>query len=219
MKLKEKVVIKGKLKVKTGLHIGGTKESFQIGGLDNPVIRIKRFDKNKSEPYIPGSSLKGKIRCLLERKHGKFKENGEPCGCGSCEICKLFGQHKPKKEEKIKSPTRLIFRDAYLAREVNDEQLKELTEIKTENVIDRIKGTAENPRQIERVVPGTEFDVEIIMNVYEGDDVERLLNMLKEGFELLQNDYLGGSGTRGYGKVDVSEIIGAIEQELKKLKE
>ena len=255
MKLKEKLVIKGKLKVETGLHIGGTKETFQIGGVDNPVIKIKRFGKRKEEPYIPGSSLKGKIRSLLERKKGNiqviitylnsenksvgkikkaYKEVNEkdfieipeeynqkgakkievkamPCKCGKCEICTLFGSHDPQTTTR---PTVLIFRDAYLVGPPNEN----LTEIKTENVIDRVKGTAEHPRQMERVIPGTEFNVEIILNVYEVGDVGKLLKMLKEGFELLQDDYLGGSGTRGYGKVNVSEIIGAIKQELGKLK-
>jgi len=259
MKLKNKIVIKGNLKVETGLHIGGTKETFQIGGLDNPVIKIKKM-KKKEEPYIPGSSLKGKIRSLLEREKGeievkityfskqnnkivgetkkKYKEITEkdlkeipeeykskgandleikanPCNCGICKICTLFGSSSAKT---TKRPSILIFRDAYSAKPLNEEELKEITEIKTENVIDRIKGTAENPRQIERVVPGTEFEVEVILNVYEGDDdVKKHLESLKEGFELLQNDYLGGSGTRGYGKVDVSDIIKAIDEEIGKI--
>lgn len=256
MRLKDKIRIQGKLKVVTGLHIGGIKESFQIGGLDNPVIKIKKFKEKRKElyvPYIPGSSLKGKIRSLIERNKGdikviisyldknnrvkgkkekkykdlkeddlkkipeKYKEaekidvKAEPCSCGECAICILFGSGSSKT---IKRPAVLIFRDAYLS---NIENMN-ITEIKTENVINRVKGTAEHPRQIERVVPGTEFDVEIVFNVYDGDDVKKLLNTLKEGFELLQKDYLGGNGTRGYGKVDVSEIINDIDQKIQEIK-
>ena len=210
MKLKNKHIISGKLKVLTGLHIGGTKEAFQIGEVDNPMIKLKRFGEDIMEPYIPGSSLKGKIRCLLERELGKEK----PCDCGDCNICILFGPHQSKN---IKYPSVLIFRDAYLSEECRKKDvLKSILEIKTENIINRAKGTSDNLRQTERIIPGTIFDVEIVINEYEGMDIRKLLETLKRGFNLLQNDYLGGSGTRGYGKVDVSEIIQKIDELIKK---
>jgi len=187
MELKGKFFINGKIDVKTGLHIGGSKETLEIGGLDSPVIRTK-----KDKIYIPGSSLKGKIRSLLERKDKK-SEDGNPCSCGECEICKIFGPHK---SENIKEPVRIIVRDSYA---------KDETEKKYENIIDRVKGTA-NPREIERVPEGTEFDFEIIFNVYKKEDIE-LINKFVEGMELLEDDYLGGSGSRGYGKIKFEDII------------
>ncbi|MCW1304937.1 MAG: type III-A CRISPR-associated RAMP protein Csm3 [Candidatus Parvarchaeota archaeon] len=200
MKFKKSIKIEGKLKVLTGLHIGGIKEAFKIGGLDNPFIKIKKVGEAE-EPYIPGSSLKGKIRCLLELEEGKE----ELCSCGNCMICKLFGPHKSEKKE----PSRVIFRDAYLEENCRG---KEILEIKPENIIHRCKGTAEHPRFIERVVPGTVFKVEILLNVFEDDNEKEMLEKLKHGFELLQENYLGGSGTRGYGKVDVNEIIENIKK-------
>lgn len=57
-----KFIISGILECVTGTRIGGTQEKFEIGGIDNPVIKDPLTDL----PYIPGSSLKGKLRHLLE---------------------------------------------------------------------------------------------------------------------------------------------------------
>ncbi len=219
MVLKNKTVIKGKLKVLTGLHIGSGREGFQIGGVDNQLVKIRRGEKE--EPYIPGSSLKGKIRSLLEREESekgsseKVTDDGL-CYCGDCDVCKLFG---PARSESIKRQNVLIFRDSYLTQECREKYYKdknELIEVKAENTIDRKSGTVSKvgPRFTERVVPETEFEVEIVFNEFEGDDKKELLQTLKKGFELLQNDYLGASGTRGYGRVDVSDIISKIDQEI-----
>ncbi len=189
MELKGKFFINGKIEVKTGLHIGGSKETLEIGGLDNPVIRTK-----DGKVYIPGSSLKGKIRSLLEQKEGK--SSSSPCECGTCDICKIFGPHK---SENITEPVRIIVRDAY----AEGENIK--TERKIENIIDRVRGTAISPREIERVPAGTKFDFEIIFNVYKEDDI-KLINKFVEGMKLLEDDYLGGSGSRGYGKIEFKEI-------------
>ena len=62
MRLKEIKSIKGKIVLKTGLHIGAGSDEIHIGGIDTPVVK----DPLKGWPYIPGSSLKGKIRTLLE---------------------------------------------------------------------------------------------------------------------------------------------------------
>jgi len=203
-----KLFLRCSIEVLTGLHIGGTKESVEIGGLDNPVI--KTID---GKPYIPASSLKGKIRCLLERKDGVRQSRGEgdPCGCGSCEICQLFGAHS----DKNKTITRLCFRDAFLNYEkyikllknLNflDEEEIPLTEEKWENIIDRLNGTA-NPRPMERIPAGAMFDTEIVLNFYENDEIENLVRKFWEGLRLLEDDYLGGSGTRGYGKVAFQDL-------------
>lgn len=196
-----KLFVEGEITLLTGLHIGGSKESGEIGGLDNPVIKTIR-----GIPYIPGSSLKGKIRCLLERKHGFQPERneGEPCGCGNCEICLLFGAHSNRN----RTISRLIVRDSYLdEKHFLEEVLKNnfeditYTEEKTENIIDRIKGTAQHPRIMERVPAGAKFRFSSSISFYENDNTNSLIKSFVEGLRLLEDDYLGGSGTRGYGHI------------------
>ncbi|MFN3315612.1 MAG: type III-A CRISPR-associated RAMP protein Csm3 [Raineya sp.] len=198
MKLIEKQVLKGTITLETGLHIGGAKTALDIGGLDLPVIKTP-----KGVPYIPGSSLKGKIRSLLAKKEGSMDVKND-----SLLLRKMFGGIEDKdKEQEI---TRLIFRDAYLDVEKFKQDFPErevkletdFTEIKTENTIDRPTGKAKHPRTIERVPAGAVFHFEIVWDKYQ-EDTENFLEKLKEGFDLLQNDYLGGSGTRGYGKVKI----------------
>lgn len=172
----------------TGLYIGGGNDSVQIGGLDRSVIRAILKD---NQPYIPGSSLRGKMRCLLEQVRG--------CKLGeSEEVNNLFGFSNVGKSSKI------IFRDSYLIPESVAEFKKvgiPYTESKTENSIKRVEGTAENPRTTERVPAGAEFAVEMILNIWDGDNEAELKAMLEEGIRLIENDYLGGSGSRGYGQV------------------
>lgn len=201
--LKEQIVIKGTIEVLTGLHIGGNKEEIEIGGMDNPVIK----NPITKEPYIPGSSIKGKMRSLLELKYNKTP-NGEPCACGNCQICNIFGCSK---SANLQVPTALIVRDATLNEKKTKENLQliendfsvfNLIEEKTENTINRLIGTAKSPRKQERVVPGTIFDFEMVFRVF-ADDKEELLKYIKEGLDLLQADYLGGNGSRGCGKIKI----------------
>jgi CRISPR-associated protein Csm3 len=201
--LKKKIKITGKLEVVTGIRIGDSKESTEIGGVDSPVVRRK----DNNQPYLPGSSIKGKMRCLLELVHG---ENGDSKSkqTGSI-ICQLFGAANSSSNSEDGNQSRIIVRDAYLT----DDSAKKLaespftdmpfTEIKAENSINRIKGTAEAPRFFERVPAGAEFNIEFIINIFEGDDENALLQTFKNGIKLLENDYLGGSGSRGYGQVKV----------------
>lgn len=195
-KLSSKIVISTTLTAVTGLHIGGSKDVVEIGGLDRPVIKIAT---RQNQPYIPGSSLRGKMRCLLEQVDGKTKVGASPT------VNELFGYS----EKKIIS--KLIVRDAYLT----DESAKQLieapldmpyTENKYENTIDRVKGTALHPRQSERVPAGAEFAVEMVINIWEGDDEDKLLTLLQDGIRLLENDYLGGDGSRGCGQVKFGEL-------------
>lgn len=211
MKLQEKIAITGTITTVTGLHIGGSKSTIQIGGLDNIVVKTPH-----DVPYIPGSSLKGKLRSLLVKKNSNSKNEHED----PIEIQKLFGYQGRNKDEakniQEKEPqiSRLIFRDACL----NEKQFKEkftgcslasdFTEEKYENVIDRKSGKAQHPRQMERVPAGAVFDFEIIMDIYEGDDKDKMIDLLKQAFSLLEDDYLGGNGTRGYGKVKIDYTIG-----------
>jgi len=195
-------LIRGTITCETGLRIGGSQESIEIGGMENPIIRHPITD----EPYIPGSSLKGKIRSLLELKYGRVSPTGEPCGCGQCIICQVFGPHK-NPHHKL-GPTRILVRDASLTEESRAwlEKAREdkglfFAEVKTENIINRLTGVAEHPRILERVPAGTVFDFEIAVRLFEDDDEDQIMSLIKEGLDLLQEDYLGSSGSRGYGKV------------------
>lgn len=211
--LKYKVKISTKLTLLSGLHIGGGDSGIEIGGIDSPVIKI---GTKEMQPYIPGSSLKGKMRCLLEQIYGideigggtnnsEKGEKGEKCK----EINNLFGYSMDN------MPSKIIVRDSYLTKE-SVELLKNcdldmpFTESKSENTIDRVNGTA-TPRQIERVPAGVSFDVEFIINVWDNDDEKKLIDLLKEGIRAIENDYLGGSGSRGYGQV---EFKGFIEERI-----
>jgi CRISPR-associated protein Csm3 len=228
--LEKKIFINTKMKLITGLRIGDSKENVEIGGVDSPVVRRK----DNYQPYIPGSSLKGKIRCLLELVMGGYADN---CQNNGSIICDLFGASENTNETKrlkklIKDATsediktslrselkkyegqqsKILVRDAFLteqsAEKLRASQYTDLpyTEVKWENIINREKGTAEHPRQIERIPAGAEFDVEFIINIYKEDDETNLYNLFKRGIELLEADYLGGSGTRGYGKVEFIDL-------------
>jgi CRISPR-associated protein Csm3 len=210
--------LKGKIVCKTGLRIGGKESMIEIGGVDNPIIRNPLDDF----PYIPGSSLKGKMRFLLEHYMGKIENkenkenNGSPHSCKDkdCLICKIFG----KSAEIGKTPEsieigRAIFRDAFLTEE-SKEKLKELSqrsgykyvERKVENMIDRKSGTAKFPRDMERVPAGTEFEFSIVFRIFENENADEMIETIKTGFELLQKDALGSSGSRGYGKIEIKDL-------------
>lgn len=186
--------ITGRIRVKTGLRIGGSKDNINIGGIDNVIIRNPADDK----PYIPGSSIKGKMRFLMEWKLDKVdkgKGNVHNCSDPDCLVCGLFGSSQTDEKG---VPTRLIVRDAMLVREP-----EVLIEEKVENTINRLTGRAKNGglRTMERVVPGAEFEFEIILRLFDGDDENKWLGLALKALALLQNDYLGGSGSRGYGKI------------------
>ncbi|MEK4179492.1 type III-A CRISPR-associated RAMP protein Csm3 [Aeribacillus sp. FSL K6-1121] len=229
MKLNKFIQVQAIMKCETGLRIGGSNESIEIGGVDNPIIR----DPISGLPYVPGSSLKGKMRSLLESIYGRFetkegkrveRRNGQPCGCAArfCTVCKVFGPHKNPSHHL--GPSRLIVRDAHLTKEWEEKlsqlQLEKglnLADYKWENTIDRIKMSA-TPRGLERVPAGTEFAVEFVLKVYDGDNEQEMIEFFTHGLKLLEHDYLGGSGSRGYGKVSFN-FIKKIQKDAKKLKE
>ena len=217
MKLISHKIITGEIDCVTGLHIGGSSETMEIGGMDNPIIK----DPITGFPYIPGSSIKGRMRSLLELKYEMFEDgNGRPkrgevhsykgtnCGGIDCPICRIFGTTADSADF---GPGRLIVRDAHLTEE-SIEKLKKLkiekglpySEEKHENTINRITAKA-NPRPIERVPAGITFNFELVYRVFDMEDGGKkdleLLNYVKEGLRLIQNDALGGSGSRGSGKV------------------
>lgn len=208
----------GTLELVTGLHIGSGNNEMHIGGTDNPVLKHPL----SQEPYIPGSSLKGKIRSLLEWRLGVVGlTEGKPLGFRDInklqggeqsrakDLLRLFGGAPEGSGQDMKlveeiGPTRLAFWDCSLTRawvaEMNRRNLL-LTEAKMENMIDRIQGVAAHGmgvRNTERVPAGATFDFALTVRVHDGDD---LLAMVYEGLKLLELTGLGGSGSRGYGKV------------------
>ncbi|GAB4563609.1 MAG: type III-A CRISPR-associated RAMP protein Csm3 [Anaerolineae bacterium] len=218
--LKARVFLTFHIEAVTGLHIGGSDTGIEIGGVDKTVIR----DPLTNRPYVPGSSLKGKMRSLLEKYKG-LRQNqrigqgyihscDDEAGYATCEVCQVFGVPG---ERKFGTPTRLVVRDVHMTKE-SAEQLAStartdlpFTEVKTEVSIDRVTSAA-NPRQIERVPAGAVFGpAELIYSIYDGarcdptKDIEHLQTVV-EGLKLLEDDYLGGQGSRGSGKVRLKNI-------------
>jgi len=221
IKFKKNLIIKGKIKLKTGLHIGGLQETVKIGGTDNPVIlgwkKYNEEEKPRIVPIIPGSSLKGKIRSLLDLKYALDIKSEKAEGyvqVGSSYIRytndslipAIFGIGASEAGETF-NRTRLVVRDAYPTEstikewELN-EDLVHGTEVKGENTINRITSGA-NPRFIERISAESEFDLEMVLSVYnvDIDNEKEMLKTVIKGLTLLEDNYLGGMGTRGYGKV------------------
>ncbi len=187
-----KLVIEGTIVLKTGMHIGGSSDFSAIGAIDSPVVR----DTLTRLPLIPGSSLKGKMRYLLAKELNNGILLNEPNN-DQDEILRLFGSSE---KDKIRR-ARLKFNDIKLS---NLAELKTFnvssTEVKFENTIDRETAVAK-PRQIERVIAGSKFDFEIFYNLDDIKEVEKDFENIKQGFDLLEFDYLGGHGTRGSGRI------------------
>lgn len=217
MQLKTIHTLKATLVLQTGLHIGAGDGEMHIGGTDNPVIK----HPYSNHPYIPGSSLKGKIRSLLEWRSGMVQEKPlgltdwqhakEPQKSLVMAILRLFGvsggdQIDVETAKQI-GPTRLAFWDCSLQPAWVDEvgNLQMLTEVKSENVINRISGTAQHPRQTERVPAGARFDFRLSIKSLDQDNND-LLQTLLVGLRLLELDSLGGGGSRGNGKVVFENI-------------
>ncbi|MEH8023995.1 type III-A CRISPR-associated RAMP protein Csm3 [Gallibacterium anatis] len=215
MKLNNIVEIKATLVLKTGLHIGSGDSEMHIGGIDNAVIKNPITQK----PYIPGSSLKGKIRSLLEWRSGEVKE--KPLSISDIKgsnaemvknILRLFGvsadSNRDESVLKEIGVARLGFQDCEFTSDWEqylEENNLSATEAKFENTIDRITSTAGNPRQTERIPAGAKFDFKLTLRQFENDG-EDLIDLLLKGLRLLELDSLGGSGSRGYGKVEFQNL-------------
>lgn len=236
------IEIKGYIYSMSGIRIGGNKDTMQIGGIDSPVVK----NPINNIPYIPGSSLKGKTRFLLEHRYDCYNENtGEVSGILSKSrikdmswntnpIALVFGFVKTeRKDDSYKTtensddtayyPTRVIFRDSNIVGAILDPSVLEESEIdrdipnlklkmgsdfseaKMEVNINRISGTVNSksggPRTIERVPAGTVFDFSVTLRVFREQEAENHKQLLLEGLKLLENDSLGGSGSRGYGRI------------------
>ena len=212
IKLLGKIFLEGLIETQTGLHIGGATRGIDIGGVDSIVIR----DTLTNLPYIPGSSLKGKMRSLLEKflhlEQNKPIKDISIHQCESkeeydkCDLCKIFGIAS---DEGFGTPTRITVRDALLT-EDSETRLRDtetdlpFTEVKWEAVIDRVTSKA-MPRQIERVPAGVTFEFQLGFNVFEEKDKEMFKRVL-QAMELLEHDYLGGQGTRGYGQIQFQNL-------------
>jgi len=198
------IIIKGKIIAETGLMIGSSSSALEIGGTDKQIIR-NPIDK---KPYIPGSSLKGKMRSLLEISRGTIsnegREPGGPTQNPEHEAAQLFGHIKQVKSGQDKQqPSRLVVRDGVLTKESAD-KLKDTelvyTEIKAENSINRITAEA-NPRFFERVPKSAEFELNMTLKIFNYSDQEKMLDLVFECMRLVEDDYLGGGGSRGNGQV------------------
>lgn len=229
MKLESIKEIKGKIILKSGLHIGAGDMDMKIGGVDNPVIK----HPHTQEPYIPGSSLKGKVRSLLEMRSGLMaKTGGEPVSVktlkscnenGEKEICKkilkLFGSSGAETDPEL-GPTRVSFADCPLDNAWGKKALEQhlsFTEVKSENRINRIEGTAKDPRFSERVPSGVEFKFTVTLKQLNQDESD-LETFLMEGLKLLQMDALGGSGSRGYGRIEFKFKDEGVQKKFNEVK-
>ena len=226
LKLIGKLIIEGEMHCETGLHVGAGKGSLEIGGADNPVVKDAH-----GRPYVPGSTLRGRIRALLEQATGMTvpselvfisKRKGQEVRIHQSdrpddEVCILFGR-SPGRMEKVgggdidsahATPARLSVFDAPLVADSITAQMREnlddeLTEVKSENAIDRITSQA-NPRTLERVPAGARFQVRMVLDILCPED-SVLPGLLLQGMRLLEDDTLGGGGSRGSGRVRFANL-------------
>lgn len=210
MKLENIYKIEGKITVITGLHIGAGNDTMEIGGMDQPIIKHPLTEA----PYIPGSSIKGKMRSLLETRYfidrpvtrSEFLSKGKPCNCGEtdCPACTIFGNTA---RDPHTGPTRIVVRDANLTTEFQEKFASGSLpmEVKHENTIDRVKGTAMHPRPLERVPAGVQFDFNISLKQYEGDSSD-LKDYVLKGLKMIELDALGGNSSRGCGQVRFDDL-------------
>jgi CRISPR-associated protein Csm3 len=227
-RLTHKILMCGEIEAITALHIGGNDAGLSIGGADKLVVR----NAIDNTPYIPGSSLKGRMRSLLEKANCAGSCNGfkvtinerdkepklGPCSCEDpdqepCPVCLVFGvaastARKFKADQPYAGAARLLVRDAVLSNRkfLENPRLRldmPYTELKTEVSIDRLTSAA-NPRQFERVPVGAKFAFELVLNVFKHDNTDEYRQLVEQGLALVAEDALGGQSSRGYGKVVIT---------------
>lgn len=225
--LRGKIAFSGVITCLTGLHVGGVEVGVDVGGIDKYVIR----NPYNNEPYIPGSSLKGKLRSLIEYASASRALLVEAGGIANTvnvkEVRDLFGTAIARGDGGGQ-PSRVLFRDATLTADIRDQPVTfynglKYTERKAENTLRRITASA-TPRQIERIPAGTTFNVSMVLNVDEdtinGDLLDVYLGMLELGYGLLSYDGLGGMVSRGYGQVDINwntvDVLKVADKALQK---
>ena len=198
-KLDKRIIISGTIEAVTPLHIGSGKPEVELGEVDMPILRDP-----SGQPYIPGSSLKGRVRAEAEKIARKMgMDVCEPPDvnsmCGSkkgrvedfCICCRIFGT-----AGKISLASKVKFRDAYPLERV--ESLLERTGI----AIDRKTGAVAKGAlyTIEAVPAGTQFGLEIVAENLSDEE----LKLLKAALRSVEDSALGGSSTRGFGKVKIT---------------
>jgi len=205
--------ITGVLLVQTGLRIGAGGSSLEIGGLDNPILRHPKTRL----PYVPGSSLKGKLRSLLEVNQYTIGSSKKPmatvgpCGCGECVVCRLFGCGDVRNANE---PSRLIFRDCQMLPETIEELRPLLSdgvfysEVKAEVTMDRTSGKVgqAGPRSMDRIASGAKLDFRVTIRILDGDVESDLKKTMAHALRLLEAEGLGGSVSRGYGQVSFEHL-------------
>lgn len=226
MKINEIKDINAKFRLITGTRVGGNNDIIEIGGNDSPVVR----NPLTKELYIPGSSLKGKMRMLMEWLEGKIEESGKIHNCGKvdCPICRVFGRGAKESSKANSGPTRISIKDAFLT-EDSKKSLDELknrtgldTEWKYENTINRLTSEA-NPRNSERIPAGIEFEFKMTYKVLDmGDNGELDKKLFEEvvmrGLKGLEIEGIGGGVSRGNGQIEFTEILVDGEDYLEKVK-
>lgn len=207
-----KIQISGYIELITGMHIGGSSAFAAIGAVDSPIVK----DVRTNLPMIPGSSLKGKMRTLLAKA---YNDNFSTHENDNERIIRLFGSSKKDTKGKIPN-SRIIISDMIMANadDLRNKGVQSLTEVKYENTINRITSIA-NPRQIERAIRGSVFPIDIIYEVDDANMIEYDFETLTNGMKLLQFDYIGGSGSRGYGKIKFNDleakvVIGDVDESI-----
>lgn len=203
--------ITGTIVCLSGLRIGGSDDLLQTGGTDLTCIK----HPVTLQPYIPGSSLKGRLRSEMEQREGKFsgRDENEPCGCAQdhCLVCRVFGPHKAKAHKF--GPSRLIVRDASVTKGGE-------TELKAENVIDRKTGQAQHPRKVERVVAGSEFAFRLALQTWDIDNLckfrddagtehtgpQALIEFLRCALRRVQRTGIGSGVSKGSGEIEFRNL-------------
>jgi CRISPR-associated protein Csm3 len=209
--LKEYVSLTGEIVCRTGLRIGGSGGQLEIGAVDNTLLR----DPVSGLLYMPGSSLKGKMRSGLEALKQNFNsrrqpQDTDPCGCGECSVCRLFGPYQNTTSNA--GPTRLLVRDLHLTEKAREElrayerEGRSGIEEKTENLINRRTRAATNPRTSERIAPGLAFELQLVLRIFDDDDRAALIGEVERALGQVVADGLGSSVSRGYGQIEVRNL-------------
>lgn len=214
MRIKNIKNIEGTFELMTGTRIGGNSDIIEIGGNDSPIVR----NPLTKELYIPGSSIKGKMRMLIEWLEGKIDESGKVHSCSEkeCPVCRVFGRGAKASGEAAIGTTRISVKDAFLTEKSKKELLKLRdrigvdTEWKYENNINRLTSEA-TPRNSERIPAGVSFDFTISYKVFDFNDngqidEELFENVVIKALKVLSLEGIGGGVSRGNGQIKFTKL-------------